>query len=100
MSDQGRTESERHISKAQAGRDVDRALGVTRTGRHMPMVEGLNSFGSRFAIRLAYSVRYHGQFPADVVIATMAPPSMRLGERLAVIERIRHIAEREGWWSE
>lgn len=65
----------------------------------MPMVEGFNSYGSRLVIRLAWSVRYFGEFPSNVVIAAMSPSQVKPQEREVVIERVRQVAEREAWWS-
>lgn len=85
------------VSKAQASRDVDAALGVVRGGRPMPRIDGYNSYASRLAIRVAWHARYFGSMPSGPYLAALRPSELNAAEGSLVVEHVRLIASREGW---
>jgi hypothetical protein len=91
------THSAGAVSKAQARRDVDAALGVVRHPRAMPQVHGFDSYGARLAIRVAWHARYFRDMPAERMLRAMRPRHLSIAEAGLVVEYVRRVAEREGW---
>lgn len=86
------------VSKAQAARDVDAALGVVR-GKRYPRINGFNSYGARLAIRVGWHARFFGRMPSGPVLSAMRPSHLTVAEGSLVFAHVHEIAEREGWLS-